>query len=69
MRTTITLDDELLEKAKNYSGIKETSALLREALTQLVQHEAGRRLIALGGSQPGFEAGPRKRYFGPDEDE
>ncbi len=66
MRTTVTLDDELLEQAGRYTGIKERSALLREALQALVAREAARRLIALGGSQPDFQAGPRKRYFDPE---
>ncbi len=61
MRTTITLDDKLLKDAEEFTGIKERSALIREALTALVQREAARRLARLGGSQPGFVAGPRRR--------
>lgn len=49
MRTTITIDDQLLADAKAFTGIQETSAVMREALTALVQREARRRLIALGG--------------------
>jgi Arc/MetJ family transcription regulator len=61
MRTTVALDDGLLEKAQQYTGIKEKSALLNEALRSLVQREAARRLARLGGSQPGFKAGRRRR--------
>jgi Arc/MetJ family transcription regulator len=61
MRTTITIDDELLTKAQEYSGIRETSALIREALQTLVQLEAGRRLARLGGTMPGLKAPPRRR--------
>lgn len=61
MRTTLTLDDELLAKAERYSGIKERSALLREALTALIQREASLRLARLGGSDPNAEAAPRRR--------
>lgn len=61
MRTTVTLDDELVATASDYTGIGERSALLREALTALVQREAARRLIALGGSQPDFKLPPRRR--------
>jgi Arc/MetJ family transcription regulator len=61
MRTTITIDDELLAKAQEYSGIRETSALIREALQTLVQLEAGRRLARLGGTMPGLKAPPRRR--------
>jgi len=62
MRTTVTLDDELVAKAESYSGLKERSALLHEALTALVQREAARRLAALGGTQPRLKAPPRRRF-------
>ena len=61
MRTTVALDDELLAKAQEYTGVREKSALLRAALKALVEREAGRRLARLGGSQPGFVAGRRRR--------
>ena len=62
MRTTVTIDDELIEKAEKYTGIKERSALVREALTALVQREAARRLARLGGSDPNAESAPRRRF-------
>lgn len=62
MRTTITIDDELIEKAQKYTGIAERSALVREALRQLVVREAGKRLAALGGTEPDFVAPPRRRF-------
>lgn len=61
MRTTITLDDDLLARASELTGIVEKSALLREALTSLVQREAARRLARLGGSQPDLKDIPRRR--------
>ena len=61
MRTTITLDDDLVEKARFYTGIKETPALVREALRALVQREAARRLARLGGSEPQLRPVPRRR--------
>ncbi len=61
MRTTITLDDELVEKAQEFTGIKEKTALVREALKTLVQHEAAQRLAALGGTMPELEYIPRRR--------
>ena len=57
MRTTITLDDALLKRAEELTGLRERSVLVREALQALVQREASRRLARLGGSQPDFEAG------------
>ncbi len=60
-RTTVTLDDDLIHKAQAYTGVKEKSALIREALTQLVQREAARRLAALGGTMPDLQRIPRRR--------
>ncbi len=60
MRTTVTLDEELVEKAQAYTGIQEKTALLREALKALVQRESARRLIKLGGTDPDASA-PRRR--------
>ncbi|PNG46962.1 MULTISPECIES: type II toxin-antitoxin system VapB family antitoxin [unclassified Variovorax] len=61
MRTTVTLDDELLSQARAFTGIQENSALLQQALKALVQREAARRLARLGGSAPGLRPAPRRR--------
>jgi Arc/MetJ family transcription regulator len=61
MRTTVALNDELLAKAEAYTGIKEKSRLIDEALKSLVQREAARRLVMLGGSDPDAWAAPRRR--------
>ncbi len=53
MRTTLAIDDDLLAKAQAYTGLKEKSALVREALKALIEREAARRLARLGGSEPG----------------
>jgi Arc/MetJ family transcription regulator len=61
IRTTLSLDDELLAKAQAYTGIREKSALVREALKALVEREAARRLARLGGSEPDLKPIPRRR--------
>jgi Arc/MetJ family transcription regulator len=61
MRTTITLDDDLLADAIEFTGIKEKSALVNAALKALVEREAARRLALLGGSQPDLQPVPRRR--------
>ncbi len=61
MRTTVVLDDKLLAEAQERTGIKERSELLNEGLRGLIQKDAARRLIALGGSEPGLKAPPRRR--------
>lgn len=63
MRTTVVLDDELLADAEEYTGIKEKSALIREALKALIAREASHRLALLGGTMPDVIAPPRKRTW------
>ena len=64
MRTTLNLDDELVREAREYTGIREKTALIHEALRGLIAREAGRRLAALGGTMPHFKAGRRRRSAG-----
>jgi Arc/MetJ family transcription regulator len=61
MRTTVALDDELLAKAQAFTGLRETSALIREALKALIERESARRLARLGGSEPDVVTAPRRR--------
>ncbi len=61
MRTTVNLDDALLDRARKLSGLSERSTLLREALQALIQRESARRLARLGGTQPRLRASPRRR--------
>jgi Arc/MetJ family transcription regulator len=61
MRTTFTLDDDLIAKAKSYTGLKETSAVVRAALEALIQREAARRLARLGGTMPDLKDVPRRQ--------
>jgi Arc/MetJ family transcription regulator len=61
MRTTLALDDELVSRAREYTGIEEKTALIREALKALIEREAAHRLVALGGTMPDLEDIPRSR--------
>ncbi len=61
MRTTLALDDELLAEAEAYTGLREKSALIREALRALIEREAARRLARLAGSEPDLAPIPRRR--------
>jgi Arc/MetJ family transcription regulator len=61
MRTTLIIDDELLERARELSGIEEKTALVHAGLKALIALEAGKRLAALGGSQPKIADIPRRR--------
>ncbi len=64
MRTTITIDDSLLEEATALSQIRERPALIREALEALIERESAKRLALLGGSEPDLRAPPRRRLPG-----
>jgi Arc/MetJ family transcription regulator len=64
MRTTLVLDDELLVKAQAYTGLREKSALVREALKALIERESARCLARCGGTEPGLRA-PRRRRSKP----
>lgn len=64
MRTTITIDDELLAKASKLAGSLERSAVVHEGLRALIQRESARRLARLGGTQGTLKAAPRRRPAG-----
>lgn len=61
MRTTVTIDDKLLDDLREGLGIQETGTLVRQALVEMRQRLAAERLIALGGSDPDARAAPRRR--------
>ncbi|MEJ7825367.1 MAG: type II toxin-antitoxin system VapB family antitoxin [Solirubrobacteraceae bacterium] len=61
MRTTISLDDDLVAEAQRLTGTPEKSALVREALRALIERESAKRLARLGGSEPALTAAPRRR--------
>ena len=65
MRTTLNLDDALIEKAKMLTGIDERTALLHEGLRALIARESARRLARLAGSEPRLESIPRRRVAEP----
>jgi Arc/MetJ family transcription regulator len=65
MRTTIALDDELVAKAQDFTGVKEKSSLVREALKALIERESARRLARLGGTESKLKAPPRRRPTRP----
>jgi Arc/MetJ family transcription regulator len=61
MRTTLTLDDDLLAEAQRLTGTTEKTAVVREALSALIERESARRLARLGGTEPALTAPPRRR--------
>jgi Arc/MetJ family transcription regulator len=55
------MDDVLVAKAQELTGVEERSVLVREALKALIERESARRLARLGGSEPALTAVPRRR--------
>ena len=64
MRTTVTLDGDLVARAQELTGVKERSVLLREGLETLIRVESARRLAALGGTEPEAQISSRTRDLG-----
>lgn len=65
MRASVTLDDDLLNTAHEYTGLTERAELLREALKSIIAREAGRRLLALAGTAPNIKDVRRRRVDEP----
>jgi hypothetical protein len=61
MRTTLIIDEKLLERARELTGIQEKTALVRAGLESLIAREASKRLAALAGTQPKLSDIPRRR--------
>ncbi len=61
MRTTLNIDDQILEKASLLTGIKEKTSLVKLGLEALIVHESSKRLAILGGTEKGLRDIPRRR--------
>jgi Arc/MetJ family transcription regulator len=64
MRTTLNIEDKLLDKAAKLTGVKEKTTLVRLGLESLIARESAKRLAMLGGSEKGLEVPPRRRTSG-----
>ena len=62
MRTTINIDDKILKKASQLTGVKEKTALVRLGLEALISRESAKRLAKLGGTENDLHSIPRRRY-------
>ena len=60
MRTTLNLDDDLLDRAQKFTGLKKKTELVHVALRALVERESARRVALLGGTMPEIEAVQRR---------
>lgn len=61
MRTTLNIDDEILKKASELTGVKEKTSLVRLGLQALIAMESSKRLANLGGTEKELQQIPRRR--------
>jgi len=61
MRTTLNIDDALLRRAADLTGVKEKTALVRLGLEALIASESARRLAEIGGSEKTLRPIRRRR--------
>lgn len=61
MRTTLNLNDRVLRKAAEMTGVKEKTSLVHMGLEALIALESARRLANLGGTEPRLARIPRRR--------
>lgn len=63
MRTTLNIEDELLNKASKLTGVKEKTSLVKLGLEALIARESSKRLAKLGGTEKELAVIPRRRTF------
>lgn len=61
MRTTLNIEDDLIDQASRMTGIKEKTTLVRLGLEALIARESGKRLAKLGGTEKQLKQIPRRR--------
>ena len=61
MRTTLNIEDNLIDKATKITGIKEKTTLVKLGLEALIARESARRLAKLGGTQKQLQGIPRRK--------
>ena len=61
MRTTLNIDDALLRRASDMTGVQEKTALVRLGLEALIARESARRLALLGGTEKDIRPIRRRR--------
>lgn len=61
MKTTINIDDQIIERARKLTGVKEKTSLVKMGLETLIAKESAKRLIRLGGTEKELKQIPRRR--------
>ena len=61
MRTTMIINDELLARAMELTGLREKTAVVHAGLEALIARASAQRLAKLGGADPSAKSAPRRR--------
>jgi Arc/MetJ family transcription regulator len=61
MRTTLNIEDKLVDKASKLTGVKEKTSLVRLGLEALIAWESSKRLAKLGRTEEGLRVIRRRR--------
>ena len=61
MRTTLNIDEEILRRASELTGIKEKTSLVRLGLEPLIPRESAKRLADLGATEKDLRPIPRRK--------
>lgn len=61
MRTTLNIDDDLMDRASRMTGVKEKTKVVKLGLEALIARESGKRLAKLGGTEKKLKTIPRRR--------
>jgi len=62
MKTTLNIDEKIIDKARSLTGVKEKTTLVKMGLEALIARESAKRLAKLGGSEKNLKPIPRRRY-------
>lgn len=62
MKTTLNIDEKIIDKARSLTGVKEKTALVKMGLEALIARESAKRLAKLGGSEKNLKPIPRRRH-------
>jgi len=61
MRTTLNIEDSLVQRASELTGIREKTTLVKLGLEALIAKESAKRLAKLGGTERQLKAVPRRK--------
>jgi hypothetical protein len=64
MKTTLNMEEGLIDKASELTGIEKKTTLVRLGTEALIAREGSKRLARLGGTEKGLKMTPRRRISG-----